>query len=52
MQIWISTDILSSYENNTSKVLQWRPLIFEIYAPEIYEMCVYKYIETIEYYKK
>ena len=27
-------------------------LPFEIYAPEIYEMFVYKHAETIEYVKK
>ena len=27
-------------------------LIFEIYAPKIYEMFIYKHTETIEYIKK
>ena len=28
------------------------PFTFEIYAPEIYEMFVYKHTETIEYVHK
>ena len=27
-------------------------LLFELWTPEIYEMFVYKYTETIEYVKK
>ena len=30
----------------------YNTFLFEIYAPEIYEMFVYKHIETIEYVKK
>ena len=34
------------------KVSHYNSLLFEIYAPEIYEMVVYKHTETIEYLKK
>ena len=34
------------------KVLHYNSLLFEIYAPEIYEMFVYKHTKTTEYFKK
>ena len=33
------------------KFLHYNTLLFEIYAPEIYEKFVYKHTETIEYVK-
>ena len=35
-----------------SNVLHCNTLLFEIYAPEIYEILVRKHTETIEYVKK
>ena len=44
---------LSLHKNNVPKVLHRNSIyFFEIYAPEIYEMYVYKHTETIEYVKK
>ena len=38
-------------KTDVTKVSYYR-LFFEIYAPKIYEMLVYKHTETIEYVKK
>ena len=42
----------SSHKNNVSNVPHYKSLLFEIYAPEIYEMFAYKHRETKEYVKK
>ena len=34
-----------------SKASHYNTVIFDLYAPEIYEMFVYKHTETIEYVK-
>ena len=34
------------------KVSHYNSLIFEVYAPQTYDMFVYKHTETMEYVKK
>ena len=47
MKIWKSTP----KKYYTEGFALWYSLLSEIYAPEAYEMFVYKYTETIEYLK-
>ena len=52
MQILYKNLAISSYlhEDNMPKVLHYNTVYF-LFAPVIYEMFVYKHIETIEYVK-
>ena len=47
MQIWKSTNIFVFTQKYYTEVFKLYSLLFEIYAPEAYEMCVYKHTETI-----
>ena len=49
MQMWKSTNI---FDFETKGFTLKHCLIFEIYAPKVYKMFVYKHAETIEYVKK
>ena len=43
---------LASHEINMPKVLHYVSIYFELCAPKIHEMFVYKHTETIEYVEK
>ena len=53
MHIWKSADIFGCTQKwYVEGFALYQHLLFELYAPEIHEMIVYRHAEIIEYVKK